>query len=113
MAIGLDGRLLHAAIYPENPFEEALFSRPLEPPPESSGMETSFGELDRRRLVPQAPLQRGVTARKEQGHVHRRGMNIKTHERCTLSHDRPPSHAALALQRQTAKSGGNAAQVAL
>ena len=47
-AIGLDGRLVHAVIHPDNPFEEALFSRPLRPPTGSAGWEATLGALDRR-----------------------------------------------------------------
>jgi hypothetical protein len=47
-AIGLDGRLVHAVVYPENPFEEALYSRPFDLPEGGSGLETTFGELERR-----------------------------------------------------------------
>lgn len=47
-AVGRDGRLLHAVLFPTTPFEEALFSRPIEPPPEGSGSEESLGELERR-----------------------------------------------------------------
>lgn len=49
-AIGLDGRLVHAVIFPENPFEEALYSRPLAVPPSGpeGGEGESLGELDRR-----------------------------------------------------------------
>jgi hypothetical protein len=47
-ALGYQDRLVHAAIYPHNPFEEALYSRPFEPPQERSGGEETFGELERR-----------------------------------------------------------------
>lgn len=47
-ALGHEGRLLHAVIFPADPFEDALFSRAVEPPAGVSGDETSFGELERR-----------------------------------------------------------------
>jgi hypothetical protein len=48
VAVAHDGRLVHAVIFPENPLEEALYSQPLELPGGASGVETSFGDLERR-----------------------------------------------------------------
>jgi hypothetical protein len=47
-AIGLEGRLVHAVVFPENPFEEALFSRALEVPQDVAGGGESLGGLERR-----------------------------------------------------------------
>jgi hypothetical protein len=47
-AIVNEGRLVHAVIYADNPFEKALYSRPIDVPEEASGSETSFGEMSRR-----------------------------------------------------------------
>jgi len=43
-----DGRLVHAVIFPDNPFERALYSRPIDVPAEASSDETSFGGMSRR-----------------------------------------------------------------
>ncbi len=47
-AISFSGRLVHLVVFAANPFEEALYSRPLQPPPDKYSGEVSFGELSRR-----------------------------------------------------------------
>jgi len=47
-AVTLDGRLVHAVIFPENPFEESLYSRPIAVPAEVNSEETAFGGMARR-----------------------------------------------------------------
>ena len=47
-AIIVEDRMVHASIHPQNPFAEALFSRPIELPEEAGGVETNFGGLERR-----------------------------------------------------------------
>ncbi len=49
-AVGLDGRLLHLVVFPHDPFEDALFSRALEPPTEITANPEREGlnELERR-----------------------------------------------------------------
>jgi hypothetical protein len=47
-AVGLDGRLVHAAVFPYDPFEHALFSRNLKPLEPDSSDDTTSGEPERR-----------------------------------------------------------------